>query len=70
MKVKDHRHNRILEYRNGASLIDDLVPRESDAYAMREAICGIFGRMLDHMNITDQQKIDIVAPYENWEALK
>ena len=70
MKVKDRRDNSVWEYRDGTELLDDLLPHASDAYAMRESVCGILGRMIDHMNLTDQQKLDIVAPYKSWEVVE
>jgi hypothetical protein len=70
MKARDRRDGSVLNFRNGVELVDYLLPPAEEEYAMREAVCGLLGRMLDHMNLTDQQKLDIVVPYESWEVLK
>jgi hypothetical protein len=70
MKVKDHRNHNILQFRDGVELVDYALPHADDEYRMREVLCKIVGRMLDHMHLTDQQKLDIVVPYESWEVVE
>jgi len=35
-----------------------------------EALAEVVARLLDHMNLHDQQKLDIIDPYSNWELDK
>jgi hypothetical protein len=33
-------------------------------------LAEMFGRLLDRMDLSDQQKLDIIEPYSNWELDK
>lgn len=48
--------------------IDNYYDGESDTRIDR--LAEMFGRLLDHMNLHDQQKLDIIEPYSNWELDK
>jgi hypothetical protein len=52
-------------------LLRDVVLHEStESYTRIEALVEVVARLMDHMNLHDQQKLDIIEPYSNWELDK
>jgi hypothetical protein len=52
-------------------LLRDVVLHEStESYTRIEALVEVVARLMDHMNLHDQQKLDIIEPYSKWELDK
>jgi hypothetical protein len=47
-----------------------VVGENIDDYERIETLVGVVARLIDHMNLHDQQRLDIIEPYSNWELDK
>jgi len=52
------------------SVITDHYDHEHSEDRSIEYLAKMFGRLLDHMDLSDQQKLDIIEPYSDWELDK
>jgi hypothetical protein len=51
-------------------LRDVVLHNNPENYTRIEALIEVVARIIDHMNLHDQQKLDIIEPYSNWELDK
>jgi hypothetical protein len=65
MKIKRKYENEVFSYKTTEDLIQNLVYINE---GHNRVVLTIIARMLDAMPLTDQQKLDIVAPY--WEIVE
>lgn len=65
MKLKSKYYNQSHEVLTTKGLIDFCRPYDSDPW-----ICELVARMIDTMNLTDQQKLDLISPHSEWEIVK
>jgi hypothetical protein len=71
MKLKEKNSKRKLDAETEAFVsvaIYNYYDGESDRRV--DLLAEMFGRLLDHMNLHDQQKLDIIEPYSDWELDK
>lgn len=70
MKLKEKWGNRVWDAETKDFLGDVVLHKNTESYARIEAVVDVVARLLDHMNLHDQQKLDIIEPYSNWELDK
>ena len=73
MKLKEKHTNRKLDVEAEwfvRSVIGNHYDHEHSDDNRIDCLAEMFGRLLDHMNLHDQQKLDIIEPYSNWELDK
>jgi hypothetical protein len=66
MRLKSkYYNNRSHEVLTTKDLVDVCRPSDSDPWT-----CALIARMIDTMNLTDQQKLDLIDPHSEWEIEK
>jgi hypothetical protein len=74
MKLKQKRGTQTWDAQTVTFLgnaISNVVSHENiDDYERIETLVGVVARLIDHMDLSDQQKLDIIEPYSNWELDK
>ena len=65
MKLRQGYSNVIWEEVCTEDLIHKFVPFDDP----RE-VAGLIARLIDAMPLTDQQKLDIIAPYTSWKVME
>jgi hypothetical protein len=70
MKLKEKWGTRTWDTET-VTFLGNVVSHENiDDYERIETLVGVVARLIDHMNLHDQQKLDIIEPYSNWELDK
>jgi hypothetical protein len=70
MKLKETYGTHVWDAETRDFLRDIVLHKSNESYTRIEALVDVVARLIDHMNLHDQQKLDIIEPYSNWELDK
>jgi Mn-containing catalase len=70
MKLKEKWGTQTWDAETRDLLRDVVLHGSTESYARIEVLVEVVARLIDHMNLHVQQKLDIIELYSNWELDK